>query len=186
VFGVSRGKVLGCLVSVNGIKANPDKINAIVHMKPLGSKKEVQRLTSRIAALNRFMAQIAEPSLPFFKVHRGSGTFEWSPEQQEAFDALKECIQKLPTLASPQSDQPLILYVLAMYTTVSGALVQEREILKEDKMLSHQVPIYFVFKALSGSKKYYSEMQKIGYVMVMSARKLRHYFEAHRVRVLTN
>jgi hypothetical protein len=40
VFGISRGKVLGCLVSVKGIEANPDKINAIVHMKPPGSRKE--------------------------------------------------------------------------------------------------------------------------------------------------
>jgi hypothetical protein len=112
VFDVSRGKVLGCLVSVKGIKANPDKINAIVHIKPPRSRKEVQRLMGRIAALNRFMEKIAEQSLPFYKVLRGSDTFEWEPEQQGAFDALKECIQKLPILASPQSDQPLILYVL--------------------------------------------------------------------------
>jgi hypothetical protein len=92
VFGVSRGKVLGCLVSVKGIEANPDKINAIVHMKPLGSRKEVSRLTGRIAALNQFVAKIAERSLPFFKVLIGSGTFEWGPEQQEAFNALKEYI----------------------------------------------------------------------------------------------
>jgi hypothetical protein len=113
VFGVSRGKVLGCLVSVKGIEANPDKINAIVHMKPLGSRKEVQRLTGRIAVRNRFMAKIVERSLPFFKVLRGFNTFEWGPEQQEAFEAPKEYIQKLPTLASPLQDQPLILYVSA-------------------------------------------------------------------------
>jgi hypothetical protein len=101
VFGVSRGKVLGYLVSVKGIKANPDKINAIVHMKPPGSKKEVQRLTGRIAALNWFTAKIAERSLSLFKVLRGFDTFEWGLEQQEAFDALKEYIQKVPTLASP-------------------------------------------------------------------------------------
>jgi hypothetical protein len=41
VFGVSKGKVLGCLVSLKGIKANPDKISVIVHMKPPGSRKEV-------------------------------------------------------------------------------------------------------------------------------------------------
>jgi hypothetical protein len=41
VFGISRGKVLGCLVLVKGIEANPDKINAIVCMKPPGSRKEV-------------------------------------------------------------------------------------------------------------------------------------------------
>jgi hypothetical protein len=50
----------------------------------------------------------------------------------------------------------------------------------------HQVPIYFLSEALTGSKKYYSEMEKICYAVVMSARKLCHYFEAHRVRVLTN
>jgi hypothetical protein len=58
--------------------------------------------------------------------------------------------------------------------------------LKEGKKLSHQVPIYFVSEVLSGSKKYYSEMEKICYAVVMSARKLWHYFEGHRVRVLAN
>jgi hypothetical protein len=80
VFRVSKGKVLGCLVSVKGTEANPDKIKAIVCMKPSQSRKEVPRLTSRIAALNQFMAKIAEHSLPFFKVLRGSGTFEWGAE----------------------------------------------------------------------------------------------------------
>jgi hypothetical protein len=47
-------------VSVKGIEANPDKINAIVHMKPPQSRKEVQRLTGRIAVLNQFMAKLAE------------------------------------------------------------------------------------------------------------------------------
>jgi hypothetical protein len=66
---------------------------------------------------------------------RGSGAFEWGSEQQEPFDALKEYIQKLLTLASPQPDQLLILYVSATHTTVSGALVQERETLNEDKKM---------------------------------------------------
>jgi hypothetical protein len=106
--------------------------------------------------------------------------------QQEAFDALKDHIQKLPTLASPQLDQPLILYVSTTHTAVSGAQVQEREISKEGGKISHEVPIYFILEALAGSKKYYSEMEKICYAVVMSVRKLQHYFEAHRVRVLTN
>jgi hypothetical protein len=65
VFGVQKGKVLGCLVCVKEIKAKPDKINAIVDMKPPQSKKEDQRLTGKIAALNRFMAKPVERSLPF-------------------------------------------------------------------------------------------------------------------------
>jgi hypothetical protein len=60
VFGVQRRKVLGCLISMKGIEANPDKINAIVDMKPPQSRKDVQRLKGRIASLNRFMAMLAE------------------------------------------------------------------------------------------------------------------------------
>jgi hypothetical protein len=75
---------------------------------------------------------------------------------------------------------------LATHTTVSGALIQEREVSKEGEKLSHQVPIYFSSKALASSKKYYPEMEKICYAVVMSVRKLWHYFEAHRIWVLTN
>jgi hypothetical protein len=64
--------------------------------------------------------------------------------------------------------------------------VQKNETTKNDKKIAQQVPIYFVSEALSGSKKYYSEMENICYAVVMSIRKLRHYFEAHRVRVLMN
>jgi hypothetical protein len=45
VFGISRGKVLGCSVSVKGIEANPDKINAIVHMKSVHGKNSRTKLT---------------------------------------------------------------------------------------------------------------------------------------------
>jgi ribonuclease HI len=97
------------------------------------------------------MLKLAERSLPFFTVLRGSGSFHWGPEQQKAFDELKEDIQKLPTLSSPQLDQSLILYVSLSYTIVCGALLQEKEIMKNDTKLPHQVPIYFVSEALASS-----------------------------------
>jgi hypothetical protein len=34
IFGITRGKVLGCLVSIKGIEANPDKIRAMIPMQP--------------------------------------------------------------------------------------------------------------------------------------------------------
>jgi hypothetical protein len=47
-------------------------------------------------------------------------------------------------------------------------------------------PVYFASKALSGSKLFYSELEKIAYAVVMAAKKLRHYFKGHRIRVITN
>jgi hypothetical protein len=42
VFGVKKGKFLGCLVSTKGIEANPSKIEAILRMEPPNSKKGAQ------------------------------------------------------------------------------------------------------------------------------------------------
>jgi hypothetical protein len=39
VFGVNKGKFLGCLVSTKGIEANPSKIEAILRMEPPNSKR---------------------------------------------------------------------------------------------------------------------------------------------------
>jgi hypothetical protein len=46
--------------------------------------------------------------------------------------------------------------------------------------------VYFVSEVLTGSKKFYSKKDKNCYAVIMSARKLRHYFEAHTIKVLTN
>jgi hypothetical protein len=102
IFGVTRGKVLGCLVSTKGIEANPDKIRAITKMHPPQTRKEVQKLIGRIAALNRFITKLAEKSLPFFSILCGSAQVDWAAEQQQAFDDLKCYLKHLPPLSSPE------------------------------------------------------------------------------------
>jgi hypothetical protein len=91
---------------------------------------------------------------------------------------------QLPTLSSPKQGQPSILYVSAMHSVVSRALVIEKEVTKESKVMKQQFPIYFVSEVLTESKKYYSKMENFCYVVIMSARKLHHYFEAHTIKVL--
>jgi hypothetical protein len=59
VFGIHKGKVLGCVVSTKGIEANPDKIKALVEMQDLVFGKDVQKLIGRVAALNRFIPRAA-------------------------------------------------------------------------------------------------------------------------------
>jgi hypothetical protein len=77
---------------------------------------------------------------------------------------------------------PLLLYVSASYSVVSAVLVQE----KEEERKFKQIPVYFASEALSGSKLFYSELEKIAYAVVIVVRKLRHYFEGHRIRDITN
>ena len=67
-FGVSLGNFLGFMVLQRGIEANPDKIQAILNMERPRNVKEVQSLTGRVAALNRFISKATNKCLPFFKV----------------------------------------------------------------------------------------------------------------------
>jgi hypothetical protein len=90
VFGIHKGKVLRCLVSTKVIEANPDKIKALIEMQDLVSVKDVQKLTRRVAVLNRFIPRAAERSLPFFQVLRSSKNFQWSKTQKQAFQELKD------------------------------------------------------------------------------------------------
>jgi hypothetical protein len=169
IFGIRRGQLLGCMVSKWGIQANPQKIKALRRMQPPSSRKEVQRLTGRIASLNRFISKAAERSLPFFKVLRANSAFQWGPEQHQAFEDLKKYLEEQ------------LMYIAATDTAVSVVLVEER---KEAHALK-QFPIYYVSEALSGSKLFYYKMEKMAYAVVLAKRKLWHYFQSHNISVPT-
>jgi hypothetical protein len=172
VFGVKKGKFLGCLVSTKGIEANPNKIEAILRMEPPNSKKGAQRLAGRLVSLNRFISRSAERNLPFFEILKSAKVFQWGPAQQKAFKELKQYLIDLTTLTPPSSGAPLLLYVAASHSAVSATLVQE----KQDGQVKIQAPVYFVSEVLSLSKKNYTELEKVLYVVLMASRKLLHYF----------
>jgi hypothetical protein len=70
VFGVTKGKILGCLISAKRIEANPDKIRAIKEMEEPNTKKDIQKLNGRVATLNRFISR-SKP--PVFQSTKGQG-----------------------------------------------------------------------------------------------------------------
>jgi ribonuclease HI len=99
--------------------------------------------------------------------------------QQKAFKELKQYLIDLTTLTPPSRGAPLLLYVAASHSTVSAALVQE----KQDGQVKKQAPIYFVSEVLSLSKKNYTELEKVLYAVLMASRKLWHYFQAYHIIV---
>jgi hypothetical protein len=179
VFRVRKGKFLGCLVSTEGIEANPHKIEAILRMEPPKSRKGAQRLAGRLASLNRFISRSVERSLPFFEVLKSAEVFQWGPSQQQAFEELKDYLIKLTTLSPPSPGAPLLLYVSASQSTVSAALVQE----VVDEGVKRQMHVYFVSEVLDPSKRNYIEMEKVLYAVLMASRKLRHNFQSHDIIV---
>jgi hypothetical protein len=112
VFVVTKGRILACLILAKRIEVNLDKIRAIREMEEPKTKKDIQKLNGRVAALNRFISRSAERSLPFFKALKGKGKIEWGPKQSKAFAELKAYIEEL-----------LFLHVVASKAAVSATLV---------------------------------------------------------------
>jgi hypothetical protein len=69
-FGVEEGKFLGVVVTKDGLWANPEKVCAITLMPSPMNLKDVQTLSGRLVANNRFIAKHAEMSLPFIATLR--------------------------------------------------------------------------------------------------------------------
>ena len=147
-----------------------------MEMAPPRNVKEVQSLNCKIAALNRFVSRATNKCLPFFRTLKKS--FEWIIECQRAFDELKAYLSSPPLLSPSQLGENLFLYLVVSLAAVSAALIRE-----EDRV---QKPVYYASWPLCGAKERYPPMEKLAFALVAAAGKLKSYFQAHTVNVLTD
>jgi hypothetical protein len=164
-----------------GIEANPAKIDAIRKMDKPSNKKYVMKLTGMMAALGRFISKLGEKGLPFFKLLKKANKFVWDDEAQQAFEALKQSLTTPPVMTPPIPKETLLLYISATTNVVSTVLVTERE--EEGQAYSVQRRVYYVSEVLADAKTRYTQPQKLLYALLITSRKLRHYFQAHKIVV---
>ena len=176
VFGVTVGKFLGFIVSQRGIEVKPEKARAILELEPPRMMKVVQSLNGKVVALNRFVSKATDKCLPFFRVLRKS--FEWMDECQKAFEDLKKYLLSSPLLSPSKPREELYLYIAVSQAAASATLVRERE--------GSQWPVYFISRAFRGAEERYPRMEKLAFALVTAARKLKPYFQAHTIIVLTD
>ena len=127
MFGVPSGKLLGFLVSHRGIEANPEKVKAVEDMSPPKTLREMRKLNERVTALGRFISKLGERALPFFKLMKKKGPFEWTKEADKAFQDLMKYLTIPPVMVALCPREPLVLYLAATPYSASAALVAVRE-----------------------------------------------------------
>src|SRR6266540_3275540 len=137
-----------------------------------------------MAALSRFVSRLGKRAMPFYELLKKQDRFQWTPEAQQAFDELKKFLTKPAVLVPPMPEEPLLLYIAATFHVVNTAIVVERQ--EEGHIHKVQRPVYFISEVLSESKIRYPQVQKILYVVLITSRKLVHYFQAHPISVVTS
>jgi hypothetical protein len=79
-----------------------------------------------MAALNRFVSRLNKKGLPFFKLLKKMGKFEWTEEAKEAFKSLKAYLTSSPILTPPKKHEDIMLYIVATSMVVRATIVVER------------------------------------------------------------
>ena len=125
--------------------------------------KEVQKLTGRIAALNRFISRATDKCLPFFKTLKQA--FAWIDECEAAFQELKRYLSSPPLLSPSKEGKDLYLYLAVSALAVNAALIREEG--------AKQLPVYYVSQAFQGAESRYPRIEKITFVLIIASRKLR-------------
>ncbi|GKC66979.1 reverse transcriptase domain-containing protein [Tanacetum coccineum] len=159
----------------------PDKVEAVLSFPSPKCLKDVQRLNGKLARLNRFLSKSAERSLPFFKTLKKctkKSNFHWTTEAEAAFQQMKESIAELPIMVAPQVKEELTIYLATEKEAISVVLMTERD--------EKQIPIYFVSRALRDLEINYTLMEKLVLALVSASKRLKRYFQAHTVIVITD
>ncbi|GMP48863.1 hypothetical protein CsSME_00016061 [Camellia sinensis var. sinensis] len=176
-FGVTAGKFLGFLVHRHGIEADEDKVKSIRAMPPPHSQKELKKFLGKVSYIRRFIPALAEISAPFGSLLKGDAKFEWNQEHQKAFERIKAALTSPQTMIAPQPGVPLILYLTSTPKSIGALLVQDVDGVER--------PVYYISRKIRGAEVRYTPVERHCLALVFTAQKLRHYFLAHQIQIVT-
>jgi ribonuclease HI len=166
VFGVTEGKLLGHIISKDGVKLDPERVEAIKAVPLPHTKKSLQSFLGQTNFVHRFIPNYAEIMKPIYKLLKKDVKFEWKEESKRAFETIKTAICEAPVLISPDYDKEFQIFSFASEDTIAGVLLQ-----KNDQ--GHEQPIAYFSRALQNSELKYPMFEKQAYALVKSLKHFR-------------
>ena len=179
VFGLTEVKLLGYIVSEQGLRADPDKVSAIARMAAPDNLAQVRTLLGMTGYYRSCIQDYAKIAAPLVALTKKNTRFQWAEAQQQAFDALKQALISEQVMAHPKTDQPYLLYTDACDYAIGAILCQ-----LDDQGVER--PVVYLSKQLSDTQKRWSCVEKEAFAVITSLKQFRPYLVGAQFRCFSD
>lgn len=125
LFGLEEGKLLGHIISKDGIRIEPTRIEAILQIPHSRNIKKLQAFLGEMNLLRRFISNLVELIRLLKKILKKDLTIKWIREAKKSFEHIKLALTQTPILINPKFDREFIIFSFALEHTIVVVLIQK-------------------------------------------------------------
>ena len=125
MFALFQGRLLGHVVSKEGISIDPKRVAAIQKIECPRNKKEIQSFLGTVNFLRKFVSNFAEILREVTNMLKKENQVKWTAKAKQSFQMVKDVISKAPVLASPDCSKYFYVFSFASEFTIAGVLLQK-------------------------------------------------------------
>lgn len=123
LFGLEEGKLLGHIISKDGIIIDPNRIEGILKISHPRNMKELQSFIGKTNFLRRFIPNLVEVLRNITNMLKKDTRIKWNIEAKQYFDLVKHALTKAPILISPDFTKDFIIFSFASKHTIVFVLL---------------------------------------------------------------
>ena len=173
-FGEKEVQFYGNIISSDGVKPDPTKVDIILKIPSPKLKLELASFLGMCNYLSTYIPRLSDVKTTLRQLNKKSVKFVWNPTYEKAFRQAKLHVANAVTLQYFNPGQPIVLECDASGNGVGGTLLQNGQ------------PVIFISQALTDTQKHYSNIERELLAMVMVIEKLHHYIFGRHFTVHTD
>jgi hypothetical protein len=116
---MKEGKLLGHIVSSEGVRIDPSRVEVILTLSLPRSKMEVQYFLGKVNLLRRFVSNFVEFLKCITTMLRKDNEIKWTTKAHSSFDQIKKGLTESPVLVSPDYSKDFLIFYFSSFDTVA-------------------------------------------------------------------
>lgn len=182
-FMTKEVKYLGFIISAEGIKADPEKVEGILNIPDPRNVTELRSFLGTVNFYAKFVNNLSTILAPLYKLLKKDVPWNWNDECKLACKKVKSILTSADVLAHYDPNKPLFLTCDASARGIGGVLTQ---LCEENGGDARERPVVYVSRALTSAEINYSQIEREALAIVFSLEKLHQYLYGRRFTLRTD